>query len=131
MVRISRIAAAFIVAGSVTACATPTVAPSGPGATGKTALGDVFTSATGMTLYTYDKDASGKSNCNYVCAEIWPPVTAPDAATPSGRFTVVTRDNGSKQWAVDGKPLYGYVMDRKPGDTKGDGVDGVWHVAKP
>ena len=41
------------------------------------------------------------------------------------------RDDGAKQLAYKGKPLYYWSKDQKPGDRTGDGVNGVWHVAKP
>jgi predicted lipoprotein with Yx(FWY)xxD motif len=113
------------------ACASPTMAPSGPGATGQTAAGNVLVDAKGMTLYTYDPDQPGKSNCTGLCATFWPPVEAADGATPNGDFTIITRGSGAKQWAYKGKPLYTYYEDSKPGDISGDGDDGVWHVAKP
>ncbi|MGH8849358.1 MAG: COG4315 family predicted lipoprotein, partial [Casimicrobiaceae bacterium] len=40
------------------------------------------------------------------------------------------RDDGSKQWAYDGKPLYHWSKDKKPGDMTGDGFNGVWHAVK-
>ncbi|AOE88193.1 hypothetical protein [Pseudomonas sp. TCU-HL1] len=87
--------------------------------------------AKGMTLYTYDKDAGGKSACNGQCAQNWPPLMAEAGAKADGEWSVVTRDDGSMQWAYDGKPLYTFVMDKKAGDVTGDGKMGVWHVAKP
>ena len=81
-----------------------------------------------MTLYVFDKDADGKSMCNAKCAENWPPLVADGAA--SGDFTVITRDDGKKQYAYKGKPLYYWSKDQKPGDKTGDGVNNVWHVAK-
>jgi predicted lipoprotein with Yx(FWY)xxD motif len=112
------------------ACASPTMAPSGPGATQQTAVGPVFVDGKGMTLYTYDEDADGKSACTALCAEFWPPVIADANAQPSGDFTLIPRGSG-KQWAYKGKPLYTYHEDSKPGDITGDGEEGVWHVAKP
>jgi predicted lipoprotein with Yx(FWY)xxD motif len=47
-----------------------------------------------------------------------------------GKFTVITRDDGSAQWAYHGKPLYLWVRDKAPGDTTGDGVRG-WNAARP
>lgn len=94
----------------------------------KTAEG-VLTNSAGMTLYTYDKDPAGKSACNGSCAVNWPPLTAAADAKASGDYSIVTRDDGSKQWAYKGKPLYLWVKDQKPGDKTGDG--GVWHVVKP
>jgi predicted lipoprotein with Yx(FWY)xxD motif len=86
-----------------------------------------------MTLYVFDKDAaaSGKSVCNGPCAKNWPPLAAAEGATPSADWTVVVRDDGSKQWAYKGKPVYFWGKDQKPGDRTGDGVNGLWHVAKP
>ncbi|KAA0573301.1 hypothetical protein FZ983_30245 [Azospirillum sp. B21] len=102
-----------------------------PAMMGKTAMGPVLTDAKGMTLYVFDKDTAGKSACNGPCATNWPPLMAPASAKPMGKYTVVTRDDGSRQWAYDGKPLYTWAKDAKPGDTTGDGVNNVWHVAKP
>ncbi len=85
----------------------------------------------GMTLYTYDKDAMNKSNCNDSCAGHWPPLMAAAGAKDNDDWTVIKRDDGSMQWAYYGKPLYTYVDDKKAGDMTGDGKGGVWHVAKP
>ncbi len=90
-----------------------------------------LTNATGMTLYTFDKDSGGKSACNGPCAANWPPLMATDGDQASGDYSVITRDDGSKQWAYKGKPLYLWVKDRKPGDKTGDGVNKIWHVATP
>jgi predicted lipoprotein with Yx(FWY)xxD motif len=88
--------------------------------------------ASGRTLYTFDRDAagSGKSACNGQCAELWPPAKADADAKPEGDLTLVTRDDGSKQWAYKGKPVYTYAKDSKPGETTGDNFRDVWHVAK-
>jgi len=95
--------------------------------------GGVLVGPNGMTLYTFDKDSagSGKSVCNGQCATNWPPLMAADADAASGDYTLVTRDDGKKQWALKGKPLYYWIKDTKPGDTTGEGVMGAWHVAKP
>ncbi|HEY0918239.1 hypothetical protein [Devosia sp.] len=89
----------------------------------------VLTDANGMTLYTYDKDTAGVSNCYDQCAVNWPPLFAAEGAAAEGAFTIVTRTDGTKMWAYDGMPLYLWVKDTKPGDTTGDGVGGVWHTA--
>ncbi len=131
MKRLSRLVAGLLMIGALAACAAATsMGSGGPGTTRQTGLGEVFTDANGMTLYTYDKDTTGKSNCTGLCAVFWPPVIAADTVKPTGGFATITRDDGTKQWAYHGKPLYGYVSDAKPGDTIGDGVNGVWHVAK-
>jgi predicted lipoprotein with Yx(FWY)xxD motif len=90
----------------------------------------VLTNTAGMTLYTFDKDAGEKSACNGPCAASWPPLMAGSDAKVSGDWTIVTRDDGTKQWAYKGKPLYLWVKDQKPGEKTGDGFNNVWHVAK-
>jgi len=90
----------------------------------------VLTNAAGMTLYTFDKDEGGKSACNGPCAANWPPLMATGEAKASGDWTIVTRDDGAKQWAYKGKPVYLWAKDQKPGDKTGDGVNSVWHVVK-
>ncbi|NIX76589.1 COG4315 family predicted lipoprotein [Microvirga terricola] len=87
--------------------------------------------AKGMTLYVYDRDAAGKSNCTGVCAQNWPPLAAAADAKSSGHWTVIARDDGSKQWAYQGKPVYHWSKDTKPGEATGDGVAGAWHIARP
>jgi len=55
-------------------------------------------------------------------------VSASDQASED--WSVIAREDGSKQWAYKGKPLYLWVKDHKPGDATGDGFRGVWHVAR-
>ncbi len=85
----------------------------------------------GMSLYTFDPDTASSSACNGGCAANWPPLVAPADADEAGLFTTISRDDGSKQWAYDGQPLYLWINDRTPGDTTGDGVGGNWHLARP
>lgn len=93
----------------------------------------VLTGSNGMTLYVFDKDVagSGKSVCNGPCASNWPPLFAMDGDMASGDYSIISRDDGKKQWALKGKPLYYWVKDQKVGDKTGDGFNNVWHVAKP
>jgi predicted lipoprotein with Yx(FWY)xxD motif len=97
----------------------------------KMADGKLVNSA-GMTLYTFDRDvaASGKSACNGPCAAIWPPAMAAADAKADGDFTIVVRDDGSRQWAYKGKPVYTYANDKKAGDMAGDNFKDSWHVVK-
>lgn len=92
----------------------------------------VLVGQNGMTLYTFDKDpaGAGKSMCNGPCAGNWPPLAAASDAKPSGDYAVITRDDGARQWAFKGKPLYYWAKDQKPGDKTGDGFNNVWHVVK-
>lgn len=93
----------------------------------------VLVGSNGMSLYTFDKDSagSGKSMCNGPCATNWPPLFANDGDAASGDYSVVTRDDGKKQWAFKGKPLYYWIKDQKAGDRSGDGFNNVWRLAKP
>ena len=88
----------------------------------------VLADASGMTVYTFDKDTagSGKSVCNDQCAKMWPPV--PANVKVMEPYSVVTRDDGSKQLAYKGKPLYLFANDTKAGERKGDKMKDVWHV---
>lgn len=92
----------------------------------------VLTNSAGMTLYTFDKDpaGSGKSVCMGPCAKNWPPLMATADDKPVGDWSVVTRDDGSKQWAYKGKPVYLWSKDQKPGDKTGDGFNKSWRVVR-
>lgn len=103
-----------------------------PAKTGQSGLGPILTDVKGMTLYTFDRDQGVKSACNGPCATNWPPLMVEAGSSASGDWSVITRDDGSKQWAYKGKPLYRWIKDTKPGDTTGDGfLNGAWHAAKP
>ncbi|MBC7780661.1 MAG: hypothetical protein H7125_11230 [Proteobacteria bacterium] len=91
----------------------------------------VLVDAKGMTLYTFDKDPMGKSVCNGGCAKNWPPLMATASDKSSGDYSVVTREDGSLQWAMRGKPLYTWIKDTKPGDRTGDRVGNTWSIARP
>ncbi len=124
MIRFKPMMTGFLLALVLAACAGMASAPV------KYADG-VMTGANGMTLYTFDKDVggSGKSVCNGPCAKNWPPLAAGDDKS-SGDWSVITRDDGSRQWAYRGKPLYFWNKDQKPGDKTGDGFGNAWHVVK-
>ena len=93
--------------------------------------GGALVAANGMTLYSFDADkaSSGKSVCNGPCAGLWPPLLAA-VDLPSGDYSVVTRDDGARQLAYKGKPLYFYKADQKAGDRTGDNFKNVWHIIK-
>lgn len=92
----------------------------------------VFADAAGMTLYTADSDRNGdSSSCYDNCAHNWPPYFASGDDRDSGDWKLITREDGTLQWAYRGKPVYHFVLDRAAGETKGDGVGNVWHVARP
>ena len=88
--------------------------------------------ADGLTVYTYDKDTTpGKSSCVAECLAAWPAVVAPAGAKASGDWSIITRDDGAKQWAFKGKPLYTFVKEAGVGESKGNGAGGgAWHAVK-
>jgi predicted lipoprotein with Yx(FWY)xxD motif len=95
-----------------------------------TSIGSVMTTREGATVYTFDKDQLSKPTCYADCAQKWPPVIAPDGAQPYGRMSLASRDDGRRQWAYDGKPLYTFSKDRMHGDVKGENAENDWHVVR-
>lgn len=112
------ITAAILVA-SAAVQANPTLEKSG-----------VLTNKEGRTLYTFTKDSSGKSNCNGGCAAAWPAFVVANPAAAGGDFSIVSRDDGTQQWAYKGMPLYLFAGDAKAGDMNGDKQGGVWHALR-
>lgn len=87
----------------------------------------VLTDSAGRTLYIFDKDTPGKSNCTGGCLTVWPAFVAKLGAKTEGDVDLVA-SQGVQQWAFKGKPLYYFAGDANPGDRNGDGSGGSWHV---
>lgn len=122
---------------SVTTTATTTPTPS-PVATASATIittrsnrtkGNYLVGPNGMTLYIFDKDKPGVSNCSGSCAVLWPPYTTSSvtSALPIN-ISTIKRADGSIQFTYKNLPLYYYTPDKQPGDVTGDGVGGVWHL---
>jgi predicted lipoprotein with Yx(FWY)xxD motif len=99
-------------------------------------FGKVLTDADGRTLYFFDKDVpvKPKSACTGQCATNWPPLLTSDGAgagkgLDASMLGQSARDDGTTQFTYNGWPLYRFNGDSAPGDTHGQGVGGVWHVA--
>jgi predicted lipoprotein with Yx(FWY)xxD motif len=139
---------------SASASAAPTSAPasaaSGTTASGTTASGTTLalktetgkagiwlTNSAGRALYIYTKDKGTTSECYGACATAWPPLTATGKVTISGKFVaskdlgLTTRTGGVKQVTYGGHPLYYFSGDKGPGQTNGEGVEGVWFLLGP
>jgi predicted lipoprotein with Yx(FWY)xxD motif len=100
----------------------------------RSTLGWVMAKASEIVVYTYAKDRKGgPPTCTGSCASVWAPVTGVPKAGPvdnfPGTFGTVTMPNGAKQITYNGYPLYSYVG-APAFSTKGNGIDGVWHVIK-
>jgi predicted lipoprotein with Yx(FWY)xxD motif len=121
--------AAPTTAAPTTAAGPATVVPA------DTALGKVLTDADGLTLYALEseKPQLPTPSCYSSCAETWPPLVITGAPVAGGGLDpallgVVPRDGGATQVTYNKWPLYRFAGDRKPGDTNGQGVGGVWFV---
>ena len=88
----------------------------------------------GKSLYVFGKDVvgSGASACYEQCAINWPPLAVAPTAQPAGDYSIIIRQDGARQWAYKGAPLYYFVKDVKAGDKTGDGAaSGAWKLARP
>ena len=96
-------------------------------------LGAFLVDARGMTLYVYEKDSAGVSNCTGQCLANWPALVANGTLTAgsgvTGTLASFTRTDGIKQVTYNNMPLYYFIADKKPGDTVGQGKGGIWFVA--
>jgi predicted lipoprotein with Yx(FWY)xxD motif len=92
-------------------------------------LGDILVDADGRTLYAFTKDKGDQSACSGQCATNWPALTGPATAgtgVQAALLSTSTQANGDTQVTYDGRPLYYFAGDAKPGDTNGQGVGDVW-----
>lgn len=130
----------------------------GPASVQSTAFGPVLATPEGQTLYWWPRDETtpGKSQCTderfssyrhvtgaevYFprpdsrgsCADKWPPFTAPEGAEPVGDWSLISREDGARQWAYRGKPLHTSIKDGQPGEVNGLSVTvtsyGGWEPA--
>ena len=135
-------AAAATLAACSSAGASPSASSSGSSsaAAAATAVGlktatvggvTLLTNNKGFTVYSFAPDTSTKSTCNGTCAQSWPPVPATTSGV-KGVFATIKRSDGSTQLTFHGHPLYTFVLDKSPGQAKGNGVNafgGLWHEA--
>jgi predicted lipoprotein with Yx(FWY)xxD motif len=96
-------------------------------------LGQILAGSDGKTVYVFMSDAEGESTCYDQCEERWPPVTitgTPEAGADINAelLSTTNRRDGSIQVTYKGRPLYHFSGDASPGETKGQGVGGVWFV---
>ena len=100
-------------------------------------MGRILVAANGMTLYMFDKDAPGVSNCYGECAGRWPPLLVAAGEQPSAAegisavMGVTERTDGTYQVTANGWPLYFWWKDVNPGDATGQAVGDVWWVMSP
>lgn len=99
-------------------------------------LGARVVDVDGRSLYVFLDDTPGESSCSGGCAESWPPATVAEGASlqagegVTGEVGTIEREDGTLQLTLEGWPLYRYAADGA-GDATGEGVGGVWFVARP
>ncbi len=119
-----------------TSAATATTAGAAVVRAQRGSLGTVVVDQSGMTLYRFTPDGTGKTTCTDSCATTWLPATVPAGTTrvvagpgiSGGELGTITRPDGTLQVTFNGMPLYRYSADSKPGDATGQGLNGVWFV---
>jgi predicted lipoprotein with Yx(FWY)xxD motif len=133
---------------ALTAACTPYAAPSTAGTSapagaligpGSTDLGRVLVDAHGRTVYDFANDTSSRSTCSGSCAQTWLPVAAPATVPASlpgvpAQLGSTTRDDGTHQLTVAGRPVYTFEGDSAPGQTNGNGLTldgGLWTAVSP
>jgi predicted lipoprotein with Yx(FWY)xxD motif len=93
-----------------------------------TGLGRVLTDSRGFTLYLFLADKSGKSACYGSCASFWPALVTTGkpkigAGAKAGLLGTTKRRNGQLQVTYAGHPLYRFALDKKAGQTSGEGLN--------
>ncbi len=91
----------------------------------------VLSDTDGNTLYVFDDDEAGVSNCIDDCLRAWRPLIIdgdPTGGDGVGELATIERDGDIDQVTHNGRPLYYYTRDVGAGDQSGDGVNGVWHM---
>ncbi|MFB2597525.1 hypothetical protein ACEXQE_07020 [Herbiconiux sp. P17] len=105
--------------------------------TAGSSLGEIVVDGKGLTAYFYDVDTanSGASACTGECATLWPAIestsTTPVVDGVSGTIGTITGVDGGNQITIDGRPIYTFANDKKPGDVAGQGVGGIWFAVSP
>jgi predicted lipoprotein with Yx(FWY)xxD motif len=105
----------------------------------RSSLGGILVDSQGRTLYLFEKDKRGRSTCNSTCATYWPPLLtrgkpAAGRGVKGSLLGVTHRAGGVAQVTYAGHPLYRFVQDTRPGQTKGQdshAFGASWYVLAP
>jgi predicted lipoprotein with Yx(FWY)xxD motif len=90
-----------------------------------------------LTVYLFEADKHGKSNCTGECAKAWPPVTGTaktGGKAVSADLGTIKRPDGKTQVTYKGHPLYFFIKDKDEGDSYGEGLNAFgsdWYVLAP
>jgi predicted lipoprotein with Yx(FWY)xxD motif len=96
--------------------------------------GTLLVSASGFTLYQLASESKGTIKCTGSCAKIWPPLLLTGGAKPvagngvsQAKLGTIKRPDHGTQVTYNGKALYRFASDSKPGAVTGQNVAG-FHV---
>jgi predicted lipoprotein with Yx(FWY)xxD motif len=93
----------------------------------------VLVTRQGRTLYSLSAERNGRFICTGSCLSLWKPLVVAKGTRPAGaaKLSTIRRPDGRTQVTYQGKPLYTFVKDTKPGQASGEGFKdvGTWHVA--
>lgn len=114
----------------------PTSTEAGTIAIATSSVGPVLVDGSGKALYVFDLDTDGVPTCtDEECASKWPAVVADEIEVAEGvdasAFSLVARDDGTSQLAVDGMPLYTMAADLTDGEPGCQGGEDVWWAVNP
>lgn len=90
--------------------------------------GTVYVNTDGQPLYYYRRDRMNQSTCYGDCARSWRPNLAYGDVRPHGNWSIIDREDGTRQWVYAGRPTYTWTGDREPGVVTGDGYENSWSV---
>lgn len=99
--------------------------------------GAYLADSAGKSLYVRTTDSANTTTCTGSCATAWPPLTLQAGQNPTagagvtGTLGSFKRPDGSTQATLNGMPLYYYSGDTSPGQTNGQGFQGIWFLAAP
>jgi predicted lipoprotein with Yx(FWY)xxD motif len=94
-------------------------------------FGPLLVTTKGFALYTWTREKPGQIKCTGSCAKVWPPLLVPvgthvpaTVAGTAGRFGIIVRPGKARQLSYNGRALYTFMGDVKPGQVLCDGVQG-------
>lgn len=102
-------------------------------------FGKMLVDEQGRSLYQFDKDTTNKSMCTGSCATAWPPFTvktkpAAGSGVKANLLKTTKRSDGTEQVTYNGRPLYRFEGDKKPGDINGQDINAFgakWFIMNP
>jgi len=105
----------------------------------KTKIGKVIANSKLHTLYMFRADHGTTSACYGQCAKYWPPLITKGkpVAGPGVKASLLgttKRKDGKLQVTYKKHPLYTYIVDKKPGQTTGEGsklFGAGWYALTP